>query len=336
MNNVLERIHQKATSLKRNIVLPESSEPRTLRAVEKVLNQNLARILLVGKPEEIHQKAIHLGVNLGEADIIDPDNSPHTETYSEILFELRKNKDIQSLDEARNILKKNPIYFATLMVFHGEADGMVSGAIHTTADTLRPALQIIKTAPGISIISSCFLIITNQTSLGENGTFLFADCAINPEPNADELVSIAVATASTAKSLLDIEPRIAMLSFSTKGSAKHPLVDKVIKATEFLKTKHPDILVDGELQLDAAIVKEIAELKAPGSTVAGKANILIFPDLQAGNIGYKLVQRLGNAEAIGPISQGLKKPINDLSRGCSVDDIVNLIAITAVQSTQKL
>ncbi|MGB9697620.1 MAG: phosphate acetyltransferase [Ignavibacteria bacterium] len=336
MNHVLERIHQKAITLKKTIVLPESSEPRTLRAVEKVLNQNLARIILIGDSVEIHQKAKHLGVNIDGANIIDPDNFPLLETYSEILFEARKDKDIKSIDKAKNILKKDSIYFATLMVFNGEADGMVTGAIHTTADTLRPALQIIKTAEGISTVSSCFLIITNQTSLGENGVFIFADCAINPEPAAEELASIAVSTASTAKSLLDIEPRIAMLSFSTKGSAKHPLVDKVIKATEILKTKHPDILVDGELQLDAAIIKEVAELKAPDSPVAGKANILIFPDLQAGNIGYKLVQRLGNAEAIGPISQGLKKPINDLSRGCSVDDIINLIAITAVQSIQKL
>jgi len=336
MNHVLEHIHKKAIALKRNIVLPESTEPRTLKAVEKVLNQNLAKIFLIGKPEEIYQIAKTLDLNIDGANIVDPENSPFFEIYSEILFKARKDKDIKSLDEAENLLKNNAIYFATLMVHNGEADGMVSGAIHTTADTLRPALQIIKTSPKISIISSCFLIITNQTSLGENGIFVFADCAINPEPNAEELASIAASTASTAKSLLDIEPKIAMLSFSTKGSAKHPLVDKVVKATEILKTRNPDLLVDGELQLDAAIIKEVAELKAPDSPVAGKANILIFPDLQAGNIGYKLVQRLANAEAIGPISQGLKKPINDLSRGCSVDDIVNLIAITAVQTTQNI
>lgn len=336
MNHVLDHIHKKAIALKKTIVLPESSEPRTLRAVEKVLSQNLSSIILIGKPDEIHQKSKHLGINIDRANIIDPDDFRLLDTYSEILFETRKNKDIPSLDEAKNLLKRDPIYFATLMVFNGEADGMVSGAIHTTADTLRPALQVIKTAPGISIISSCFLIITDQYSLGENGIFMFADCAINPDPDAEELASIAASTASTAQSLLDIEPKVAMLSFSTKGSAKHPLVDKVVKATEILRTKHPNILVDGELQLDAAIIKEVAELKAPDSPVAGKANILIFPDLNAGNIGYKLVQRLGKAEAIGPISQGLAKPINDLSRGCSVDDIVNLIAITAVQSNQKL
>lgn len=332
MSYVLEHIQKKAKALKRTIVLPESFEPRTLKAVEEVLNKNLANIVLIGEPDRVYKRAEEVGSNIAGVSIVAPENFPLFEKYAEILFENRRNKDVISLEKAKDILKTDPIYFATLMVFNGEADGMVSGAIHTTADTLRPALQIIKTAPGISIISSCFLIITDHTSLGENGVFIFADCAINPEPNAEELASIAVSTATTAKSLLDIEPRIAMLSFSTKGSAKHQLVDKVAKATEILKSKHPDLLVDGELQVDAAIIKEVAELKAPDSPVAGKANVLIFPDLQAGNIGYKLVQRLARAEAIGPISQGLAKPVNDLSRGCSVDDIVNLIAITAVQS----
>jgi phosphate acetyltransferase len=250
--------------------------------------------------------------------------------YANDFYELRKSKGI-TLEKARETIKDN-IYFGCMMVKEGYADGLVSGAIHATADLLRPAFQIIKTAPGAKIVSSFFIMEVPNCEYGENGVFLFADCAVNPSPNAEELASIAVQSANTAKNLLGFEPKVAMLSFSTKGSASHELVDKVRKATEIAKDLMPDVAIDGELQLDAALVKEVAELKAPGSKVAGYANVLIFPDLQAGNIGYKLVQRLAKANAIGPITQGMGAPVNDLSRGCSYRDIVDVIATTAVQA----
>ena len=262
--------------------------------------------------------------------IIDPQKSGKLEEYAGIFFELRKSKGITM--EAASKTVKDPIYFAVMMIKQGEADGMVSGAIHTTGDTIRPALQILKTAPGVPIVSSCFVMEIPDKSYGKDGIMIFGDCAVNINPTADELAVIAISSAQTGKALAGIEPKVAMLSFSTKGSAKHELVDKVSAATQKVKELAPDLMVDGELQADAALVESVGQLKSPGSPVAGRANTLIFPDLQAGNIGYKLVQRLAGAEAIGPILQGLAKPVNDLSRGCSVEDIVSVVAITAVQA----
>jgi phosphate acetyltransferase len=326
---IMGKIWENARKLKKKIALPEGSEPRTLKAAEKIKSENLADVILLGNPEKIYKSAKDAGANIDGIKIVEPKSSDKFDEYVNIFYELRKNKGI-TLEKAKEILL-DEIYFATMMVKTGEAYGMVSGAVHSTGDLLRPALQIIKTAPGISIVSSCFVMETQAKEFGEDGVLVFADCAINPNPNAEELASIAIATAHTAKSLCGFEPRIAMLSFSTKGSGKHEFVDKVVEATRLAKEKAPDLLIDGELQLDAAIMPKVASLKAPDSKVAGRANVLIFPDLQSGNIGYKLVQRIANANAIGPVSQGFAKPINDLSRGCSVDDIVNVVAITAVQ-----
>ena len=326
---IMGKIWENARLLNKKIALPEGSEPRTLKAAEKIKSEKLAEVILLGNPETIKKSAKDAGVNIDGITIVEPKSSSKYEEYTNHFFELRKNKGI-TLEKAREILL-DEIYFATMMVKTGDAHGLVSGAIHSTGDLLRPALQIIKTAPGISIVSSCFVMETQAKEFGENGILVFADCAINPNPNAEELASIAISTAATTKSLCGFEPKVAMLSFSTKGSGKHEFVDKVVEATRIAKEKAPELLIDGELQLDAAIVQKIASLKAPGSKVAGKANVLIFPDLQSGNIGYKLVQRIAKAECIGPVSQGFAKPINDLSRGCSVDEIVNVVAITAVQ-----
>jgi phosphate acetyltransferase len=326
---IMGKIWENARKLKKKIALPEGSEPRTLKAAEKIKSENLAEVILLGNPEKIYKSAKDAGANINGITIVEPKSSDKYDEYVNIFYELRKNKGI-TLEKAKEILL-DEIYFATMMVKTGDAYGMVSGAVHSTGDLLRPSLQIIKTAPGISIVSSCFVMETQVKEFGEDGVLVFADCAINPNPNAEELASIAIATAHTAKSLCGFEPRIAMLSFSTKGSGKHELVDKVIEATRLAKEKAPDLLIDGELQLDAAIVPKVASLKAPDSKVAGIANVLIFPDLQSGNIGYKLVQRIAKAVTIGPVSQGFAKPINDLSRGCSVEDIVNVVAITAVQ-----
>ena len=323
------KIWENARKLHKKIALPEGSEPRTLKAAQIIKSEDLAEVILLGNPETISKAAKEAGVNIEGIEIVEPKTSPKFEQYANLFFELRKSKGI-TLEKAREILV-DEIYFATMMVKTGDAHGMVSGAVHSTGDLLRPALQIIKTAPGISIVSSCFVMETNAKEFGEDGILVFADCAINPDPNAEELASIAIATAATAKSLCGFEPKVAMLSFSTKGSGKHEFVDKVIEATRIAKEKAPDLLIDGELQLDAAIVQKVASLKAPDSKVAGKANVLIFPDLQSGNIGYKLVQRIAKAECIGPVSQGFAKPINDLSRGCTAEDIVNVVAITAVQ-----
>lgn len=327
---LMEQIKAKAKLNKKTIVLPEGAEPRTVKAAEIIVKEGLANLVLLGDEEKIHNVAKEQGVNLEGVQIINPAKSEKFENYAQNLFEIRKNKGV-TLEQAREIVK-DEMYFGTMMVKLKDADGMVSGAIHSTGDLLRPAMQIIKTKPGVSIASSFFVMEVPNSIFGEKGLFIFADCAVNPNPNAEELASIAIASAENAKSLCGIEPRVAMLSFSTKGSAKHELVDKVIEATKIAKEKAPDLMIDGELQLDAAIVPKVAELKAPGSLVAGKANVLIFPDLQSGNIGYKLVQRLANAEAIGPICQGFAAPVNDLSRGCSVEDIVNVVAITAVQA----
>ena len=326
MNKILEV----AKADKKRIVLPEGNEERTIVATEEIYKQGYAHPILVGNKEEILNKATVLNVDLTGVEIIDPETSENLSKYIEAFYELRKNKGM-TMSKAEKIVR-DPLYFGTMMVKLGDADGMVSGAVHTTGDLLRPGLQIIKTAPGVSVVSSFFIMMVPDSVYGEEGMLLFSDCAVNPNPNEDQLAAIAIATAETAKNLCKVEPRVAMLSFSTMGSADHELVSKVRTATEKAKELRPDLLIDGEMQLDAAIVESVASQKAPNSKVAGKANVLVFPDLQAGNIGYKLVQRFAKAEAIGPICQGFAKPINDLSRGCSSEDIVKVVAITAVQA----
>lgn len=326
MNKILEV----AKADKKRIVLPEGNEERTIVATEEIYKQGYAHPILVGNKEEILNKATALNVDLTGVEIIDPETSENLSKYIEAFYELRKNKGM-TMSKAEKIVR-DPLYFGTMMVKLGDADGMVSGAVHTTGDLLRPGLQIIKTAPGVSVVSSFFIMMVPDSVYGEEGMLLFSDCAVNPNPNEDQLAAIAIATAETAKNLCKVEPRVAMLSFSTMGSADHELVSKVRTATEKAKELRPDLLIDGEMQLDSAIVESVASQKAPNSKVAGKANVLVFPDLQAGNIGYKLVQRFAKAEAIGPICQGFAKPINDLSRGCSSEDIVKVVAITAVQA----
>ncbi|NRY62163.1 phosphate acetyltransferase [Clostridium beijerinckii] len=328
--DLMKKIWIAAQSNKQKIVLPEGNEERNIAAAEKIQELGLAYPILIGNKEEINNKAKELDVNLSGIEIIDPNESDKLTKYIEAFYELRKKKGV-TMEKADKIVR-DPLYFGTMMVKLDDADGMVSGAIHTTGDLLRPGLQIIKTAPGVSVVSSFFIMQVPGSSYGEEGTLIFSDCAVNPNPNEDQLAAIAIATAETAKSLCNMEPKVAMLSFSTMGSADNELVDKVRNATQKAKEMRPDLDIDGELQLDAAIVGKVAAQKAPESTVAGKANVLVFPDLQAGNIGYKLVQRFANAEAIGPICQGFAKPINDLSRGCSSDDIVNVVALTAVQA----
>lgn len=327
---IMSKILALAKNNKKKIVLPEGIEERTICAVEQIKKENIAEPILIGNKEDILNKSKELNVDISGVTIIDPETSDKLQTYIEAFYELRKNKGI-TLSKAEKIVR-DPLYFATMMVKLDDADGMVSGAIHTTGDLLRPGLQVIKTAKGVSTVSSFFIINVPDSPYGDNGTLLFADCAVNPVPNEDQLVEIAIATAETSKNLCGSEPKVAMLSFSTMGSADHDVVTKVRNATAKAREMRPDIKIDGELQLDAAIVPKVANQKAPNSDVAGKANVLIFPDLQSGNIGYKLVQRFANATAIGPICQGFAKPINDLSRGCSSQDIVNVVAITAVQA----
>lgn len=332
--NLMEKIWEKARNDKKKIVLPEGIEPRVIEATSKILKEGLADIVLLGDEAKIKSIAKDRNANIEGAQIINPEVSEKFEEYVQYFYDLRKSKGMTQ-EKARETMK-NVLYYGTMMVKLGHADGMVAGSINTTGDLLRPALQIVKTAPGISVVSSTFVMILPEGSkYGDDGILLFADCAVNPNPTAEELASIAVSTAKTAKALAGIEPRVAMLSFSTKGSAKHELVDKVVEATRIARELAPDLQIDGELQADAALVEKVGNLKAPGSSVAGKANVLVFPDLQAGNIGYKLVQRLAGAEAVGPVSQGFAKPINDLSRGCSSDDIVNVTAITAVQAQNQ-
>ena len=327
---LMNKIFEEAKRDKKRIVLPEGNEERTLVAVQEIERQGIADAVLIGNKEEILAKAKTLDVDLTGVEMIDPEESEKLGAYVEAFYELRKNKGM-TMEKADKIVR-DPLYFATMMVKLDDADGMVSGAVHTTGDLLRPGLQIIKTAPGVSTVSSFFIMLVPGSKYGEDGLLLFSDCAVNPNPNEDQLAAIAIATAETAKNLCKMEPNVAMLSFSTMGSADGELVQKVRNATEKAKELRPDLNIDGELQLDAAIVEKVASQKAPNSKVAGKANVLVFPDLQAGNIGYKLVQRFANAEAIGPICQGFAKPINDLSRGCNSDDIVKVVAITAVQA----
>lgn len=326
----VSKMKELAKSDLKKIVLPEGNEERNLKAAEIIYSEKIAEVILVGSREEIETNAKKFGVNIEGITIEDPATSERTKAYAEGLYELRKKKGVTQT-MAENIVL-DPMYFATMMVKNDDAHGMVSGAVHTTGDLLRPGLQIIKTAPGISVVSSFFIMLLKDKSFGEDGQMLFADCAVNPNPNADELAAIAVATAESAKRLMKFDPKVAMLSFSSYGSAKHELVTKVVEATKKAQEMRPDFMIDGELQLDAAIVESVGKKKAASSPVAGKANVLVFPDLQAGNIGYKLVERLAGADAIGPICQGFAKPINDLSRGCSVEDIVNVVAITAVQA----
>ena len=330
--DLLQQIVARAKANKQRIVLPEAEEERTLRAADRVLADDLANIILIGNPESIKADAEKYGLqNIDKATIIDPLNNPRSEEYAQLLAELRKKKGM-TIEEARELVK-NPLYLGCMIIKTEGADGQISGALSTTGETLRPALQIIKCAPGITCVSGAMLLITKQPQYGENGVVVVGDVAVTPMPDANQLAQIAVCTAQTAKSVAGFDdPRVAMLSFSTKGSAKHEVVDKVLEATQMAHEMAPELKLDGELQADAALVPSVGAKKAPGSDIAGKANVLVFPNLEVGNIGYKLVQRLGDAIAIGPILQGIARPVNDLSRGCSVDDIYYMVAITACQA----
>ena len=320
MSDFLARMKAAAKADKKTIVLPEGEDPRTIAAAKQIIDEGLADLIILGDPAQIQVEG---------ATVIDPKTSDKHEAYAEKFAELRAKKGV-TIEQAREQMNDNT-YFGTMMVKMGDADGLVSGACHSTANTLRPALQILKTAPGTKLVSAFFVMCTD-TDFGQDGTLIFADCGLNIDPNAEELSEIALATANTWKQFMTDEPKVAMLSFSTKGSAKGEVPTKVQEATELAHQKAPELALDGDLQLDAALVQTVADLKAPGSTVAGKAHILVFPDLEAGNIGYKLVQRFAGAEAYGPILQGIAKPVNDLSRGCSAEDIVGVVAITAVQA----
>lgn len=325
----IESVKQRAKKEIKTIVLPEAEDARVLEATAIILKEKFAKVILIGDTEKILNKANENNLDISNIKIINPSESEKYDEYVNLLVELRKNKGMTE-EEAKKLVL-DPVYYGMLMVKKGEADGLVSGAIHSTADTLRPALQILRTKEGTKLVSAFFVMVVPNCKYGD-GTFVFADCGLNPNPNVDELEQIAVSSAKSYEQLVEKQAKVAMLSYSTYGSAKSELTEKTIEATKLIKTNNPDLLVDGELQLDAAIVPEVAKSKAPESNVAGQANVLVFPDLNAGNIGYKLVQRLGNAEAYGPLCQGIAKPVNDLSRGCSSKDIVGVIAITALQA----
>lgn len=329
--DLLQKIKENARKHEMRIVLPEGTEIRTLKAANQIIEEKLAKIILLGSPEVINKTASENNLtNIKNAIIIDPKNHDKKEAYTDLLVELRKSKGLTKEEASK--LVENPLYLAALMIKAGDVDGEVAGADNATGDVLRPAFQVVKTLPGISVVSGAFIMILNDKKFGEDGLMVFADCVVQPDPTAQELAEIAVATGNTARTIAGFEPKIAMLSFSTLGSGKHEMVDKVVEATRLAKEMAPDMMIEGELQSDAAIVPEVGQKKAPGSKIAGNANVLVFPTMQAGNIAYKLVQRIAGVEAVGPILQGMAAPINDLSRGCSVDDIVNLVAITANQA----
>ena len=329
----IDQIKQRAKNEIKTIVLPEATDVRILEAAQIVKNEGYAKVILVGQEEKVRELAKEKSIGIGDTQIIDPEKSDKINEYANTLYELRKNKGMT--EEQAKKLVLDPVYFGMIMVKLGEADGLVSGAAHSTSDTLRPSLQILRTAPGTKLVSAFFIMVVPNCEYGANGTFVFADCGLNEEPNPEALSEIAISSSKSFEQLVGEEAKVAMLSYSTYGSAHSASTEKVIEATKLVKEKAPNLLVDGEMQLDAAIIPEVAESKAKGSPVGGKANVLVFPDLGAGNIGYKLVQRLAKAEAYGPLCQGIAKPVNDLSRGCSSDDIVGVVALTSVQSQEQ-
>lgn len=328
---LVEQLITRAKDNRQRIVLPEGTEERTLKAANQILTDEVADLILIGNPAEIAEKAMQWGLgNISKATIINPDNHPRQEEYAQLLFQLRQKKGM-TIEQARELVK-NPLYLGCLIIKNGDADGQLAGARNTTGDVLRPALQIIKTSPGITCVSGAMLLLTHAPECGDNGVLVMGDVAVTPVPDANQLAQIAVCTARTAQAVAGITPRVAMLSFSTKGSAKHEVVDKVVEAFNIAKEMDPSLLIDGELQADAALVPSVGQSKSPGSPIAGKANVLVVPSLEVGNIGYKLVQRLGHATAVGPILQGIARPVNDLSRGCSIEDVYMMVAITANQA----